>query len=207
MNNPYQIIKDFEQTIADWSGSKFGVAIESCTMALFLALEYRKLSLDSIGEIEIPAHTYPGVACSIIHAGGSIRFSKELWHGVYELKPHNIIDSALRFKKGMYTGGLHCLSFHLKKHLPIGRGGMILTDDENAAKWLRKARFDGRDDVPLLQDDFTMLGWNAYMTPEQAARGLQLFSLVKDRVAQDLDVEGQGYPDLSRFEIYGTHTT
>jgi dTDP-4-amino-4,6-dideoxygalactose transaminase len=45
----------------------------------------------------------------------------------------------------MYEPGtLHTLSFHRRKHLAIGRGGMILTDDAEAAKWLRLARYDTR---------------------------------------------------------------
>ena len=102
----------------------------------------------------------------------------------------------------MYEGGLHCLSFHVKKLLPLGRGGMILTDDIEARDWLRRARFDGRNPVPLLEDNFTMLGWNMYMTPEQASRGIQLFEVIRNKELPDLRVEDQGYPDLSKFPIY-----
>ena len=41
--NPYQAVKDFEQTIAEYAGAKYGVAVESCTAALFLALKYLKV--------------------------------------------------------------------------------------------------------------------------------------------------------------------
>jgi dTDP-4-amino-4,6-dideoxygalactose transaminase len=79
---------------------------------------------------------------------------------------------------------------------------MILTDDEDAYKWLKKARFDGREPVPLQEDNFTMLGWNMYMQPADAARGLQLLQALGDRELPDLEVEKQGYPDLSKFKIY-----
>ena len=102
----------------------------------------------------------------------------------------------------MYKGGYQCLSFHVKKHLCIGRGGAILTEDPDAVMWLRRARFDGRAPVPLLQDNFTMLGWNVYMEPSNAARGLQLLQALGDRELPDLSVESQGYPDLSKFKIY-----
>jgi dTDP-4-amino-4,6-dideoxygalactose transaminase len=104
----------------------------------------------------------------------------------------------------MYDGGLVCLSFHAKKLLPIGRGGMILTDDYEAYKWLKKARFDGRDEVPLGDDELTQLGWNMYMTPEQASRGLMLFDVYKNHPKLPLKVSDQGYPDLSKFKIYET---
>lgn len=195
--SPYDIVAVFENEIAKWAGSKYAVAVESGTAALFLSCVYSKVK-----EVTIPKFTYPSVPCSIIHAGGTVKFSDDSWKGVYELKPYNIIDGALRFQPNMYKGGLHCLSFHMKKHLPIGRGGMVLTDDEKAYKWLKKARFDGRDEVPLGEDDLDVLGWNMYLTPEQASRGLQLFSTIHLKSLEDLDSAKQGYPDLSMYPIY-----
>lgn len=200
--NPYSIVDTFEKTIAEFAGSKYAVAVESCTAAIFLSLMYKKTQERYYGEVYIPKHTYPSIPCSIIHAGSKVVFTDETWQGVYELKPWGVIDGALRFRKGMYEGGLHCLSFHIKKLLPIGRGGMILTNDFDAVKWLRKARFDGREPVPLIEDKFTMLGWNCYMEPANAARGLQLFQAMGDKVFEDIPVESQGYPDLSQFKIY-----
>ena len=203
--NPYKIVSDFEEAIAEYAGSKYAVAVESCTAAIFLSLMYRKQTgwrgSDKLG-VGIQKHTYPGVACSIIHAGFKVRFEDDNWRGEYELEPMDIWDAALRFKKGMYHGGFQCLSFHIKKLLPIGRGGMILTDDEAAYKWLKKARFDGREPVPLQEDNFTMLGCNMYMQPADAARGLQLLQALGDRELDDLSVESQKYADLSRFDIY-----
>jgi len=205
--NPYSSVILFEEAVAEYCGSKFAVAVESCTSALFLCMVYEFKKYTHKPNVHIPSKTYPGVACSVIHAGGNIIFEQEFWEGEYQLYPHRIWDAALRFKKNMYevhkhNAGLQCLSFHIKKNLPIGRGGMILTDDELAVKWLRKARFDGRNPVPLQEDNFDMLGWNMYMTPDQASRGLQLLQALGDRELEDLSVEDQKYPDLSKFEIY-----
>lgn len=195
----YKVVQEFEETIAKWSGSKYAVAVESCTAALFLSLLY----VDVKGKtLTIPKFTYPSVACSIINAGGKVGFSDKGWKGLYQLGDSGVWDSALRFKRGMYKGGLHCLSFHAKKLLPIGRGGMILTDDYNAYKWLKKARYDGRDEVPLADDPLDMVGYNMYLTPEQAARGLMLFDLLKDSDTKDLDSTKQNYPDLSLVKAY-----
>lgn len=199
--NPYLVVKEFENRIAEWSGSKYAVAVESGTAAIFLSLQYVKQRI-GLAYVSIPRRTYPSVPCSIIHAGGKVQFRDEDWKGTYELKPYGIIDGALRFRKNMYKGGLHCLSFHIKKHLPIGRGGMILTDDKDAYEWFRKARFDGREPVPLSEDEFTMLGWNMYLEPSQAARGIQLFETIRNKDLVDLDMMEQSYPDLSKFSIY-----
>lgn len=197
----YNIVADFEAKIAEYAGSKYAVAVESCTAALFLSLLYKGIRNEFI---TIPRFTYPGVACSILNAGAKgVKFSDRNWSGVYELEPVGVIDGALRFKRGMYNGGLHCLSFHAKKLLPIGRGGMILTDDEKAVEFLKMARFDGRKEgVQLDEDPLEMIGWNMYMTPEQAARGLTIFDMIKDRDLRDLDSEAQNYPDLKKSLVY-----
>jgi len=206
--NPYNVVIQFEEALAEYCGSKYAVCVESCTSALFLCLVYVKKSqrMNFPAPVNnIPSRTYPGVPCSVIHAGFFIKeFSQEPWEGQYEIGDLNIWDAALRFKRGMYSekGGFQCLSFHIKKHLKVGRGGCILTDDWEAVNWLRKARFDGRDPVPLQEDNFTMLGWNAYMQPDQAARGLQLLQALGDRELEDLNVEDQKYPDLSLFPVY-----
>lgn len=209
--NPYAVVTNFEERLAEWCGSKYAVAVESCSAAIFLSLMWRKEQIGKIGQVTTPSRTYPSVPCSIIHAGGKVKFSDDSWVGEYELNPLRIWDSALRLQKGMFTyrhglmNGLQCISFHIKKHLQIGRGGMILTDDADAYEWLKRARFDGRSPIPLAEDNFTQLGWNMYMEPANAARGIQLFEVMLQKHPEgmpDLIVEEQGYQDLSKFPIY-----
>ncbi len=201
--NPYLVVEELEKRISEWAGAPYGVAVESCSAAIFLSLMYRtKVELYNHMYVDIPAKTYPSVPCSIIHAGLSPRFKNKDWEGEYELWPLKIWDAALRFKKGMYHGGMQCISGHIKKRLNVGRMGMILLDDKEAYEWLKKARFDGRSPVPLLQDDFTQLGWNMYLSPSDAARAIQIFEVIRDKDLPDLKVEDQGYPDLSLFKIY-----
>lgn len=194
--NPYNIVEDFEIELAKYSGSKYAVTVESCTMAIFLACVYSKVQT-----VTIPSRTYPSIPCSIIHAGGKVKFENISWNGVYQLKPYPIWDGAKRFRKNMYIqDSFHCLSFHAKKHIPIGRGGAILTNDEKAVEWFKIARFDGRHQCSLSKDTFAMVGWNCYMTPEQAARGLLLLSMANDYY-DDL-IENPPYQDLSKYEMY-----
>lgn len=48
-----------------------------------------------------------------------------------------------------------------KKQIPIGRGGIILTDNKTTADWLKKARNDGRDITKLHCDDnVDIAGWH-----------------------------------------------
>lgn len=192
--NPWQIVREFEAAVAAYAGSRHAVAVDTCTAAIFLCCKY----LD-VNEVHLPKHTYCSVPCSVIHAGGSVRFVDHKWSGVYRLTPYPIVDGACRFTRGMYQPGTyHCLSFQSRKHVPIGRGGMILTDDSDAAKWLRLARFSGRHEVPLIDDVPEMIGWSVYMEPERAARGLSLLAVTPD-VNPDLTF---AYPDLSSFGLY-----
>lgn len=203
MSKAYSIVKTFEEEIAHWAGAEYGVAISSCCNAIFLCLKYINRQNTFRNIVEIPKFTYPGVAMAIINAGYKIKFRNEKWKGIYWLSDFAIIDSALRFKKGMYIKDtFYCLSFHYKKHLPIGRGGMILTDNKWAVEWFKMTRFDGRSEIPLSEDNATIIGWNMYMTPEQTSRGLTLFEVIKDKNLPDLKVEEQGYPDLSKWRCF-----
>ena len=149
-------------------------------------------------EVTIPKRTYFSVPSSIIHAGGKVKFSDVNWKGAYQLRPYLIIDSAVRFIKDMYIPETFCcLSFHYSKHIPIGRGGMILTDNKKAAAWFRLMRNDGRKEIPKEKDKVKLLGWNMQMTPEQAARGLSLYywRIYDKKDLPDIDMR---YSDLSR---------
>lgn len=193
--NEYSIVDLFEKTIANYAGSKYAVAVDSCTSAIFLSLMYFK---PDHREIYIPSKTYISVPCSIIHANAIPVFTNKKWKGVYTLDPLPIVDGALRFTKNMYVKGtLHCLSFHVKKHLKIGKGGMILTDDKLAYNWLKLARYNGREGKPYMKEKFKLVGWNCYMTPEDAARGLRIFKtlpLVNKDIKND-------YQDLSDYDF------
>ena len=116
-----------KKKIALFSGSKYAVAVDCCTNAIFLSLKYFK----SKKKIIIPENTYISVLSAINLANYKFKTENIKWQGYYYLKPLPIVDSATRFTKNMYINKtLTCLSFHHRKHLPIGRGGMILTDSK-----------------------------------------------------------------------------
>jgi len=193
--NVYKVVSDFEKTIACYSGARYAVAVDSCTSALFLSLMYTDIK-DK--KVYIPSKTYISVPCSIIHAGGIPVFRNISWKGIYKLDPFPVIDSALRFTKNMYIPGtLQCLSFHSKKHLKIGKGGMILTDSKKARDWLLLARYNGRSGKDYNKEAFKLVGWNCYMTPEDAARGLKLFHVLNE-TNKDIKCD---YQDLSKYKF------
>jgi dTDP-4-amino-4,6-dideoxygalactose transaminase len=197
--NAYQIVKDFEQAMADFMWAPFAVAVESCSAALFLCCLYEKVK--EIPEVVLPKFTYPSAPNSVVNAGGRVRFENIDWQGIgwYLFRGTRIVDSAKRLTRdGYFDKTLTCLSFHAKKTIPIGRGGMILTDDKAAADWLKTARFDGRHEMPLPQDNLAGPGWNMYMSPAQAARGLELMQWIAD----DTLLPPDPYLDLSKQDFY-----
>lgn len=208
----HKITLEFEKEISKYTGAKYVVAVDNMSNALFLCLYYENIIKNNTSDIiKIPCRTYPSVACEIIHAGLKVDFYNvegEKLKGAYQLLGSKIWDSALRFTHNMYLPNTHmCLSFTGPyKHLKLSKGGAILTDDYDAYVWFKKARFSGRDECSYLIDDFDnnpVIGWNFYMMPEIAARGILLMSDFYQngiaKINEDLEL---AYPDLSKFKIW-----
>jgi len=197
-HNPYKIVRMFEEEVAEYTNAPYAVSVDNCTNALFLCFKY--LNIEG-KEIVVPKKTYLSVPQSVIHAGGIPVFKDIKWSGIYKLDPLPVYDSAVRLTSNMYIPGTFmCLSFHIKKQLSIGKGGMILTDSKEAVDWLIKARYEGRGQVNYKDDDITSLGWNMYMTPQQATHGLALMQNYPSDVP-DLGEEN-GYRDLTEFTVF-----
>ena len=200
LHNPYKIVQMFEEEIAHYTGAPYAISVDSCTNALFLICKYLE-----VGEVTIPSKTYLSVPMSIIHAGGEVVFDKREitnhWAGLYQLKPYPIYDAAKRLTSNMYIPGTYMgLSFHIKKQLGIGKGGMILTDNLEAANWFKKVRYEGRSEKFYKEDSIESFGWNMYMTPQEAAHGLCLMQNYPLH-NKDLD-EINGYRDLTDFPVF-----
>jgi dTDP-4-amino-4,6-dideoxygalactose transaminase len=205
-NDPREIIDIFENKVAEFSGSKYAVTTDCCSHAIFLSLKY----LQSIGEIKkedvitIPKMTYVSVPMQIIHAGLNVKFEDSEWSGIYQLKNTRVWDGAVRWTKGMYikNNALQTISFQIKKRIPIGKGGIILTDSYEEYKWLKLASYDGRDLNTPYDDDnhFNMVGYHMYMTPEDAARGIILMDNTPE-VNEDTG-NHTTYVDVSKIKYY-----
>lgn len=210
-NGIYKITEDFEKALAEYTGARYVVTVDNMSNALFLSLFYernvaKRLEYDFI---KIPNRTYPSVPCEIIHAGLKVEFEKvngKTIKGAYQLKPSRVYDSALSFTADMYIPDTHmCVSFTGPyKHFKLSKGGAILTDDYDAYLWFKRARYSGRRECSYHDDNLDMIGWNFYMMPELAARGLLLMNQFYNidgtkKHQQDLELP---YPDLSKFKVY-----
>jgi hypothetical protein len=99
---------------------------------------------------------------------------------------------------GYVKGSLMCLSFQIKKAVPVGKMGVILTDSRNAYKWLKLASYDGRDLTTPYDSEahVRMLGWHMYATPEDCARAIILMDQTPDMGAY---MGSKNYPDVSQM--------
>jgi dTDP-4-amino-4,6-dideoxygalactose transaminase len=210
------VTKDFEAALCEYTGAPYAVAVNSCTMALTLAVawhlrhEYPGWVVEH--EITIPKRTYVSVPQAIIHAGGRPVFDDREWLGYYQLKPLPVFDCARWFSEDMYSadppwrdgggydGNMLCVSFHASKTLGLEQGGAILHDNPEADAWFRRARFDGRAEGVAPKDDTGIIvGWHAYMNPSTAAQGiLKLHSLPR----HNEPLPNDDYPDLSILDIF-----
>jgi dTDP-4-amino-4,6-dideoxygalactose transaminase len=196
--NPYQVTRDFEAALCEYTGAPFACALNSCTAALMLAV--KRCAAPGL-EIAVPARTYVSVPMSITHAGARPHFTHHYWRGAYQLRPLPVWDCARRFTGGMYRAGqFQCVSFAASKILAAEQGGAILHDDAEADKWFRRMRFDGRTELlDPKDDDIHELGHHCIMTPSVAAGLLvRLHHLPR----HNEDLPDYPYPDLSQMAVF-----
>lgn len=193
----FEIIDQFENTVSDFFGAKYGIAVDSCTHALELCLRYK-----GVKKTKCPNRTYISVPFTLSKLGIEWEFDYDPWREFYFLKGTEIIDAAVLWREKSYIPhSLMCLSFQYKKHLNIGRGGMILTDDKQAYDKLKKMSYDGRIlTLPWAEQDIDTIGYHYYMTPESAQLGLSRFEKIKNLPAKKWSYED--YPNLENMKVF-----
>ena len=146
------------------------MAVDCCTHALELCLREQKIQ-----KFSTPKRTYISVPFLAYKLNIDFSWRDENWQDYYYLGDSNIIDAAVLWEKDSYIANTFmCLSFQFRKHLSLGRGGMILTDNKEAALRLKKMSYDGRlPDVPWREQNISSVGYHYYMTPETAQLGLE----------------------------------
>jgi dTDP-4-amino-4,6-dideoxygalactose transaminase len=190
-------IEEFESLIAGYFNAPYALATDCCTHAIELCLRYIKPDY-----VASPKHTYLSVPMTFEKLSIKYDFIDDLWTGYYHIKGTNIIDAATLWKQNSYVKDhFMCVSFQFKKHLKLGRGGVILLDDVNAYKQLSKMRYDGRENnLPWAEQDIDTFGYHYYMTPETAEQGIRKFHEVKDMPAKIWSY--QDYPDISKMSVF-----
>ena len=193
----FEKITNFEKEIAEFFGSPYAIAVDSCTHGLELCLRYEKYD-----DIEIPCRTYISVPFLAEKLKIKWKWKEENWKDYYYLGNTNIIDAAVLWKENSYIPNTYmCLSFQYQKHLSLGRGGMILLDNKESYDMLKKMSYDGRIyGIPWREQNISVVGYHYYMTPETAQIGLdKLPTAIKTQPRQWITTD---WPDLRNMEVF-----
>lgn len=190
-------VQHFENVIKYFYNARYAVAVDCCTHAIELCLR-----LTNAKAVTCPNHTYLSVPMTFEKLGLEWSFFDTYWKDYYYIGNTNIIDAAVYWKRNSYIPNtLMCLSFQFKKHLNVGRGGMILLDNPVQYQMLQKMRYDGRvDDIPWAEQNIDTIGYHYYMTPETAELGIERFKTAE--VTEAKQWSWKDYPDLSTMKVF-----
>ena len=192
----FDIVTKFEQQVAEFFGAPYAIAVDSCTHGVELALRYTQ-----VDHITVPKHTYLSIPFLANKLWIDLFWKDENWTDYYYLTDQ-VIDAAVLWKPNSYIPGTFMgVSFQYQKHLSLGRGGIILTDDKEAAVQLKKMSYDGRiPNVPWREQNIDTIGYHYYMTPEVAQNGLDKLSEAIDTPPRQWVVSD--WPDLTQMSIF-----
>jgi len=195
----FNTITEFENEIAKFFGAPYAVAVDCCTHGIELCLR-----LTNTTKINVPKRTYLSVPFLADKLGIELEWRNDDWKNFYTLNydDKRIIDAAVLWKKDSYIPNtMMSLSFQFQKHLSLGRGGMILCDNEDDAKMLKKMSYDGRlPNTPWREQNIETMGYHYYMTPETAQKGLdKLKDAIETEPRQWVSTD---WPDLTQMKIF-----
>lgn len=193
----FDVVSEFEKQVANFFGSPYAIAVDSCTHGLELCLRYEKYD-----NITIPTRTYISVPFLANKLNLKWEWVNENWQDYYYLGNTNIIDAAVLWREGSYIPKTYmCLSFQFQKHLSLGRGGMILLDNKESYDIIKKMSYDGREHgIPWREQNIKIVGYHYYMTPETAKIGLdKLPNAIQTTPKQWIVTD---WPDLRNMDVF-----
>ena len=190
------VVTDFEQQVAEFFGAPYAIAVDSCTHGVELALRYTDTDY-----IRVPNRTYLSIPFLADKLNIDLFWKDEHWVDYYYLTDQ-VIDAAVLWKKDSYIPNTFMgVSFQFQKHLSLGRGGILLTDNKEAAIKIKKMSYDGRlPEIPWRDQDIDTIGYHYYMTPETAQKGLdKLSDAIKNEPRKWKYTD---WPDLTKMAVF-----
>lgn len=192
----FNVVTEFEKEVAEFFGAPYAVAVDSCTHGVELALRYTKATT-----MVSPHRTYLSIPFLAEKLGITRTWQDIEWTDYYYVTP-NVIDAAVLWKPGSYVKNTFMgISFQFQKHLSLGRGGILLMDNKEAAIQIKKMSYDGRlPNIPWRDQDIDTLGYHYYMTPEIAQLGLDKIPKAIDTIPKQWVITD--WPDLTQMKIF-----
>ena len=192
----FQVVTEFERNIAHYFGAPYAVAFDSCTHGIEVCLRYTNAN-----KINVPKRTYISIPFLANKIGIDLEWRDEEWQDYYYLTD-NIIDAAVLWEENSYVPNTFMgLSFQFQKHLSLGRGGIMLTDNKEAALELKKMSYDGRlPHIPWRNQDIDTMGYHYYMTPETAKLGIEKLPKAIQTPPRKWVIND--WPDLTKMKVF-----
>jgi perosamine synthetase len=214
-------VASFEKEMAKEIGCKWGIAVNSGTSALIIALLAAGIKRGDV--VAVSAFSFVATVNAIEHVGAKPLFvdidlntynisTDTLWPVLkaqaeekqkmrallvvhefgliadigpfYEKLPENNIlviedaacalGSVYQGKKAGELGDVACFSFHPRKLITTGEGGMVVTEDDaiaRASQSLRNHGLEQVDQTKIFLPNFKLLGFNMRMSDLQATVG------------------------------------
>jgi len=193
----FGVVKEFEEKIATFFGAPFAVAVDCCTHGIELCLRYK-----NVEKIKVPVNTYISVPLLSKKLNIELEWKEENWQDYYYLGDTNIVDAAVLWEKDSYIRDTYmCISFQFRKHLSLGRGGVILCQTKKDYEILKKMSYDGRiPDIPWAEQNISTVGYHYYMTPETAKLGIK--KLPDAILSTPRKWNLSDWPDLRKMEVF-----
>lgn len=192
----FNTVTEFENEIAKFFGAPYAIAVDSCTHGIELAIRHTKAD-----HITVPKRTYLSIPFLAEKLCIDLYWKDQDWVDYYYITDR-VVDAAVLWKPNSYIPNTFMgISFQYQKHLSLGRGGILLTDDREAAIQIKKMSYDGRlPNIPWRDQDIEVIGYHYYMTPEIAQLGLdKLPAAIETKPRQWIVTD---WPDLTQMAVF-----
>ena len=205
----------FENKLAKYTGFKYAIAVDCCTNGILLACEMQRRlgKISKSKPLFITKWTYMSVPMTLFNNGWMLKFIDDRWHKYYQIGDNtSIFDAATDLHQNMcedyiqHNDCLVCISFQQKKRLSLGRGGAILTNNQNYYDILKRLRYDGRNAYISDSDEINsnptdiILGYHCYMEPDKAAKGILIINQHNTMLKPYVEHAWNEYSDMTKLE-------
>lgn len=188
----FETVSLFERSISSFFGAPYAVAVDCCTHGIELCLRYL-----NVKTALVPMQTYLSIPMTCEKLQIQWNWKDDHWEEYYKLDGSNIYDAATLWRPNSYLPETFmCISFQYKKHLSLGRGGVILCPNKDDYDTLVRLSYDGRDrGTPWASQNISSIGYHYYMTPETATLGLEKFDAAVKSIPKKWSF--RDYPNLA----------
>lgn len=242
-------VKKFENEWSKFTGSKYSIAVNSCTSALLISL--KSIELKKGDEVIVPAFTWISTAnvveqlqCKVIFCDIDLntfnldieklreKINKKtkaiipvhLFGLPFEIQKIRRLQKKYKFEIiedaacgfGSYIDNKHvgkfgitgCFSFHPRKAITTGEGGMVTTQSYKIAKKLIALRDHGaklndlarhKSNKPYVLSDHIEAGYNFRLTDIQASIAIDQMLFSKKIIEEKYKIANYYYKNLSKI--------